>query len=82
MVYGGLYARYTICIQETKLDDTFPHAHFDVSGFKQYRQNFRSNEGGIMVFIRDVIAHKRRTDLEVNEDNDGRIETLVLEIKN
>ncbi len=70
-----------LCIQETKLDDTFPQAQFDVSGFKQYRQDYRSNEGGIMVFIRDDIAHMRRTDLEVNEDRDGRIETLVLEIK-
>ena len=60
-------------IQETKLDDTFPNAQFYVHGFKHYRQDYRANEGGIMMHIREDLAHKRRDDLEYSYEGNGRI---------
>ncbi len=52
-----------LCIQESKLDDSFPKSQFDVPG-----QDYKCKEGGIMVFVRDDIPHKRCMDLEVNVD--------------
>jgi len=68
-------------IQETKLDDTFPSAQFNVAGFKTIRQDFKSNSGGLMTIVRDDLTHNRRKDLEMNEIlNSGRVEMIVLEL--
>lgn len=67
-------------IQETKLDCTFPKKQFDVPGFKSYRQDYTATMGGIMMFIREDLPHRRRDDLESNDDSNGRIEMLVLEV--
>ena len=67
-------------IQETKLDDSFPMAQFYIPGFKMYRNDHKNNSGGIMCYINDEIAPQRRTDIVVNENVSGRIESLAVEI--
>ncbi len=68
-------------IQETKLDDSFPKSQFEVPGFKMYRCDQSSNKGGIMMLMRNDIAHKRREELEnVNDSCSGRIEVMVMEV--
>ncbi len=56
-------------IQETKLDDGFLKSQFEVPGFKMYRRDHSSNKGGIMMLMRNDIAHKRREELENVCDN-------------
>ncbi len=72
-----------LIIQETKIDDSFPDNQFYVNMYKLYRQDFRNNEGGIMMYIRNDIPQFRRPDIEAysfNNDN-GRIEILAVECK-
>ena len=40
---------FDIYIQETKLDDSFPDAQFNVSMYKCYRNDYTCNEGGLMI---------------------------------
>ena len=45
-----------LIITETKLNATFPEAHFLLDGFsKPYRLDRSENGGGIMIFARDDI---------------------------
>ena len=40
-----------VCIQETKIDDTFPEGQFTVQLYKVYRNDYRDNEGGLMMIV-------------------------------
>ena len=68
-------------IQESKLDDSFPHAQFHVNGYKINRNDCSDREGGILVYIRDDIPHRRLSDIEKYKINDdrGRVELLCTE---
>ena len=68
-------------IQETKLDSSFPMSQFNVSGYKLYRNDYSANSGGIMCYVRSELAPVRHLDLEVNVDDNGRIESLVIELQ-
>ena len=70
-----------LTIQETKLDNSFPDNQFYVDRYKLYRQDFKGNEGGIMMYIRDDFPHRRRLDIENHgfNNHNGRIEILALE---
>ena len=37
-----------VCIQETKIDDTFPEGQFTFPLYKVYRNYYRDNEGGLI----------------------------------
>ena len=69
-------------VQETKIDDSFPHAQFHVNGYKLHRNDCTCTAGGIMVYIRDDIAHRRRQDLEQYSISDerGRLELLCIDV--
>ena len=69
-------------IQETKLDDTFPAGQFNIPDFKLYRRDYKSNEGGLLVYIRSDIPHAICTDYDrcIVDDQRGRIEILTLEV--
>ena len=43
-----------LSIHETKLDDSFPDAQFNVSRYKCYRDDYTCNEGGLVV-LNDMI---------------------------
>ena len=69
-------------VQESKLDNSFPLSQFHVDGFKLHRHDCTASQGGIVVYIRDDIAHRRRNDIEnycINDDR-GRVEILCLEV--
>jgi hypothetical protein len=71
-----------MAIQESKLNDSFPHAQFNVSNYKLYRRDNAANEGGIMLYVRNDMPQFRRSDLESFSFNNlnGRIEILAVEI--
>ena len=64
-------------VSETKLDDWFPTAQFLMSGFcKPYRLDRCSNGGGLMLYIREVIPSRLRTEYKPPEN----AESLFVEI--
>ncbi len=67
-------------IQETKLDVTFPDGQFHVKDFRNYRKDHTGRSGGLMTFIMDDIVQKRRVDLEIDCIENGRIETMAIEM--
>ena len=69
-----------LSLQETKLDDTFTNAQFSVKGFKLHRKDYHGNSGGLMMFIGDDIAQRRRHDIESVSVKSGRIEIIIVEI--
>ena len=71
-----------LSIQETKLDDSFHDAQFNVSMYKCYRHDYKCNEGGLMVYVRNAMIQRRRHDIEKCAFNncDERIEILSVEV--
>ena len=53
-----------LAVTESKLDDSFPMNQFKLDGFKIIRNDFTKNSGGIMVIVRDDIAHARKSEYE------------------
>ena len=48
-----------LVLTETKIDDTFPTAQFLVNGLSEpYRRDSYKNEGGVMIYIHEVIPSK------------------------
>ena len=54
---------------------SFPDAQFNVSMYKCYRNDYKCNEGGLMVYVRNDMIQRRRHDIEkcVFNNCDGRI---------
>ena len=49
----------SICISETKLDETFPTAQFAIEGFsKHYRLDVTSNSGGLLFYVKANLPSK------------------------
>ena len=69
-----------LSLQETKLDYTFTNAQYSVKGFKLHRKDYHGNSGGLMMFIGDDIAQRRRHDIESVSVKSGRIEIIIVEI--
>ena len=51
-------------VSETKLDDTFPHGQFHVDNYVLSRKDRTSYGGGVALYVRSDIPHRRRHDLE------------------
>ena len=64
-------------ISETKLDDGFPKSQFMVEGYSLYRQDLTNSSGGLIVFVRDDLPHRRMVHVEINKDG---FESLCLEL--
>ena len=47
-------------IQETKLDDSFPNAQFNIHGYVIHRLDHKSNSGGIIAYVRSDIPQRRK----------------------
>ena len=45
-----------LCIQETKIDSTFPNSQFHVNGYSILRRDRKKGGGGVMIFVRDSIT--------------------------
>ena len=64
-------------VSETKLDDSFPMAHFLLDGFsKPYRLDRCSNGGGILLYVKDDISSRLLTDHRLPDN----VECLFTEI--
>ena len=68
-----------LVISESKLDSTFPYAQFNVDGFCIYRQDYTASSGGLLVYMRSDIAHRRLVQHEINMDG---IESRCIEVHN
>ena len=67
-----------LAINKSKLDDSFPDAQFNVQGYNIFRQDNTSSSGGLIIYVRSDIPHRRLTNAEHNK-TDG-IESLCLEL--
>ena len=65
-------------ISETKLDDSYPNAQFNVPSFVIHRHDRNSNGGGLLCYMRETIPHKYRHDIAINTDG---IESIVIQVK-
>ena len=46
-----------LVITETKLDETFPSAQFNIEGFRPpYRKYLNKHSGGVMIYVREDLA--------------------------
>ena len=75
-----------LILTETKLDDSFPTAQFQIDGYKcPYRQDRNRNEGGVFMSERIFQANNTITffpDVVFQmDDHQGPIESLFIEIK-
>ncbi len=67
-------------LQETKVDDSFPHSQFHVKKIVLYRKDVNDHCGGLMAIVRSDLPQRRRHDLEHYETMSGRIEILIIEL--
>ena len=56
---------------------SFSKSIFDVTGYDQFRQDLNERSGGLLVFVRDDLARRRLTDIEINISG---FETICIEI--
>ena len=66
-----------LAISETKLDDSFTSAQFHAGGFPLHRQDCTCSSGGILLYVRSDIAHRRIRKFECNFDS---IESICMEL--
>jgi len=70
-------------ICETKLDGSFPEAQFSVKNFKCHRQDRTCHGGGLVMYLKSDIPHRRRHDLENliwNALPNHGVEILIIEV--
>ena len=68
-----------LCITESKLSNTDVNCEYEVAGYKLYRQDRYVNSGGMVVWIRSDIPHKREIDFEFTS-HIPHIESMVFSI--
>ena len=68
-------------ISETKLDDSFPLSQFSVTDFSIHRKDRNRHGGGIMLYVRSNIPHRRRIDLEPEPIKCCGTEMMVIETR-
>ena len=64
-------------IQETKLDSSFPHAQFHVTGYSHRRMDNKADSGGLIMYIRDDIPNRPRCDIE---ESDTDLESMCMDV--
>ena len=72
-----------IAISETKIiKNKEPIYDITLPGYKEYLTPTESSKGGVLIYVKDNINVKRRTDLESKMYEAGNLETVFLEIMN
>ena len=66
-----------LAISESKLDDSFPSAQFPAHDYSIYRQDVSSSSGGLLVYVRADLSHRRLNHAEINVEG---FESLCMEI--
>ena len=62
-------------VSETKIDNSFPVANFDIDGFSTpYRLDHDSNGGGIILYVREDISFNLLATDEINLIESSQIE--------
>ena len=70
-----------LTIQECKIDSSFPTSQFYSPDFKMYRKDQSCTAGGLLLYVRNDLVRKRRSDLEFDVSNQtGRVETICIEV--
>jgi len=64
MFTGDSLTKASNHVVETKIDNSFPNNQFALPMYKLYRQDFKHNEGGLMMYIRNDMPQFRRCDVE------------------
>ena len=70
-----------LVISESKIDDSFPMAQFSVQNYTLHRKDRNSKGGGLMIYIRSDIPHRRRTDIENKGVCNEGTEMMVCELQ-
>ena len=61
-----------LVVQETKIDNSFPEAQFQIPGYtKAYRKDRNIHGGGILVYVRDNIPSKEVNTFEIEGNTEG-----------
>ena len=68
-------------ISESKLDESFPLSQFSLTDFSNHRKDRNRHGGGLMIYVRSDIPHRRRLDLEPLTLNSYENEVLVIETR-
>ena len=63
-------------LSESKIDESFPNAQFIVNDFSLHRKDRNRFGGGILLYMRSDIPHRRRYDLELNSLAPGGFENI------
>ena len=66
-----------LAISESKLDSSFPSAQFHVEGYVILRQDNTDSSGGLIIYVRSDLPHRRLPDAECNSNG---IESLCVEV--
>ena len=68
---------HVLCIDETKLDESFPDAQFHIEGYQYpaFRKNCNKNGGGKIVHVKEGLIAKI-----ILEYENINIETICIEI--
>lgn len=66
-----------MAIAETKLDPSYPASQFQVQGYRQYRLDRDSHGSGLLIYIRDDIASRHRSELQPDD-----LEAIVTGVTN
>ena len=54
-------------IAETKLDDTFPNAQFNIDGYRIFRKDRNQHGGGLLAYVRADISESVTLELQLNK---------------
>jgi hypothetical protein len=67
-----------LIVGETKIDESFPNAQFNVPEYSLYRQDRNEYGGGVMMYVHSSIPHRIRHDL--NKFVCNGLEGIILEM--
>ena len=68
-------------LSESKIDESFPNTQFIINGLSLHRKDRNRFGGGLLLYIRSDIPHRRRCDLEPNGQISHGIEIMVIEAR-
>ena len=68
-------------ISESKLDDSFSLSQLSVTDFSIHRKDRNRHGGGVLIYVRSDIPHRRRLDLEPEPQKSYDDEVLVIETR-
>ncbi len=69
-----IYLVDILFLSETKLDQSFRHASFEVTWFNYYGKDRSDHGGGILAYVRADLPSRRRPDLET-----ATVESIVID---